>query len=242
MDQTIIVFGEAGAATRIDFDPPATRSVPLPEGLAFVAADSGERAAKGGAARDAYNARVVACRCATAELARALDRDVPDPLVLARVADATEAQLEPLPETTTADRVAAETNRAPSSLVGLAASDFDATREVPLRAVARHVLREARTVDVAEAALRAGELEAFGRALDASHESLRAFGSSTPGLDRLTHAMRAAGALGARVTGAGFGGYAIAACREEAVSAVVEAAERTSGSTAFRVFASEGIR
>ena len=44
MDQTIIVFGEAGSAVRLDFDPPARRPVPLPEGLVCVAAYSGERA------------------------------------------------------------------------------------------------------------------------------------------------------------------------------------------------------
>ncbi len=241
MDQTIIVFGEAGAATRIEFDPPSTRAVPIPEGLAFVAADSGERAAKGTSARDAYNSRVVACRCATALLARSVDRAIPAALVLARVADAESELVDALPEAVTATEVAVRTDVDVSRLVGLSAGDFDANAALPLRAVARHVLREAAAVDAAEDKLRAGDLAGFGRLLDASHESLRAFGSSTAGLDRLTYALREAGALGARVTGAGFGGYAIAACREGEVDAVVEAARRTTGSDAFEVFASQGL-
>ena len=47
MDQTIIVFGVEGAAVRLDFDPPARRTVTIPDGLALIAAYSGEQAAKG---------------------------------------------------------------------------------------------------------------------------------------------------------------------------------------------------
>ena len=241
MDQTIIVFGEASAATRIEFDPPSTRAVPIPEGLTFVAADSGERAAKGASARDAYNSRVVACRCATALLARSLGREVPAALVLARVADAKSELVDALPEVITATEAAARTDVDASRLIGLSSGDFDTNAALPLRAVARHVLREATAVDAAEDKLRAGDLAGFGRLLDASHESLRDFGSSTAGLDRLTYALREAGALGARVTGAGFGGYAIAACREGEVDAIIEAARRTTGSDAFEVFASRGL-
>ena len=242
MDQTIIVFGEAGAALRIDFAPKAIRAVPLPEDLAFVAAFSGERAAKGGAARDAYNARVVAGRCATALLGKALGRALPSRLVLQSVQDAPEEALDALPESTTASDVSERVSIGVEVLAGLSAGRFPEKVEVPVRSVARHVLDEARAVGRAEEALGAGEIESVGRLLNASHASLRRFGSSTPALDRLTESMRAAGAVGARVTGAGFGGYAVAATRPDKVADVIAAAERETGGPAFRVEACEGIR
>ncbi|MDR2454766.1 MAG: galactokinase [Bifidobacteriaceae bacterium] len=75
----------------------------------------------------------------------------------------------------------------------------------------RHVVTEiARTEDFIEA-LRAGRLAALGPLLDASHASLRDdYEVSAPGLDLAVEAARAAGALGARMTGGGFGGSAIA--------------------------------
>jgi galactokinase len=53
--------------------------------------------------------------------------------------------------------------------------------------------------------------------------------------------MRKAGALGARLTGAGFGGYALAACSPDRVAAVTEAAIAATGGPAFEVNASDGL-
>ncbi|MDR2379041.1 MAG: galactokinase, partial [Bifidobacteriaceae bacterium] len=61
------------------------------------------------------------------------------------------------------------------------------------------------------AAIKAGDLAATGPLLDASHTSLRDdYEVSAPELDLAVAAARAAGALGARMTGGGFGGSAIA--------------------------------
>ena len=53
--------------------------------------------------------------------------------------------------------------------------------------------------------------------------------------------MRKSGAFGARLTGAGFGGYAVAACPPAKVQAVVEAAVAATGGPAFEVTASDGL-
>jgi galactokinase len=77
---------------------------------------------------------------------------------------------------------------------------------------ARHVVSEiARTAQAAEA-LSSGDLPGFGRLMYASHESLRRdYEVSVPELDTLVEAAAAApGVLGARMTGGGFGGCAIA--------------------------------
>jgi galactokinase len=76
---------------------------------------------------------------------------------------------------------------------------------------ARHVVAENERVLAAADALAAGDTAALGPLLAASHASLRDdFEVSTPELDALVAALEEAGALGARLTGAGFGGCAVA--------------------------------
>ncbi|WP_137663039.1 galactokinase [Enterococcus hulanensis] len=86
---------------------------------------------------------------------------------------------------------------------------------------ARHAVTEnQRTLD-AKAELEKGNLEAFGKLLNASHHSLR-YDYEVTGieLDTLVDAAQAqAGVLGARMTGAGFGGCAIALVKEENIPA-----------------------
>ncbi|MDR7486074.1 MAG: galactokinase [Armatimonadota bacterium] len=81
----------------------------------------------------------------------------------------------------------------------------------PLNRRARHVVTEnARVLEGVEA-LRRGDAEAFGRLMLASHRSLRDdYDVSTQELDRLVYLAVEHGALGARLTGAGFGGCIVA--------------------------------
>jgi galactokinase len=93
---------------------------------------------------------------------------------------------------------------------------------------ARHIVAEnARTLEAADA-LAAGDVVRFGALMDASHASLRDdFKVSSAALDALVTAARAApGCLGARMTGAGFGGCAVALVHEGAVDAFVAATTR----------------
>lgn len=243
MDQTVIAHAEQGAALRIDFAPTRTRAVPLPEELRIVVAYSGEEAPKGGAVRQAYNERVIGCRLSAALLAARLGLSPGSPPGLGEVAGAARrADIEALPDRMSARQVARELGIDVDPLVRLTAARFDPDLAVALRAVARHVLSEARRVDEAEAALVAGELEPFGRLLDASHASLsQDFGCSTPALDRLCRVMREAGALGARLTGAGFGGYALAATRPEALEPVLGAARGAVEGPVFETRAGAGL-
>lgn len=76
---------------------------------------------------------------------------------------------------------------------------------------ARHVVTEVRRVDDTVTALHTGDWAAVGALLDASHASLREdYEVSCDELDVACDAARSAGALGARMTGGGFGGSAIA--------------------------------
>lgn len=88
----------------------------------------------------------------------------------------------------------------------------------------RHVATEGRRVTEAEAALTREDMATFGRLMNASHASLRDdFGVSTAALDEIVEVALDAGAAGARLTGAGFGGCAIALCGENQAEDVMAA-------------------
>jgi galactokinase len=81
---------------------------------------------------------------------------------------------------------------------------------LPLQARARHVLTEYYRVEEARDALVCGDLNTFGRLMNESHASCAEdYGISTPEMDELAQILRDAGSLGARLTGAGFGGAVI---------------------------------
>ena len=104
----------------------------------------------------------------------------------------------------------------------------------------RHVVSEdARVVETVER-LRVDGPTAIGDLLDASHASMRDdFQISTRELDLAVETARAAGAIGARMTGGGFGGSAIAlvpSARIEAVGEAVRTAFARGDFTAPAVF------
>jgi galactokinase len=88
----------------------------------------------------------------------------------------------------------------------------------------RHVVTEIERVRQAADALRAGDAEALGRLMTASHTSLRDdFEVSSPELDLVVEVALAHGAAGARMTGGGFGGSAIALVRTDSAGVVADA-------------------
>jgi len=107
----------------------------------------------------------------------------------------------------------------------------------------RHAVGEQARVLRAIAALRTGDLPTFGACMNGSHVSLRDdFEVSCPELDLIHDRALAAGALGARLTGAGFGGVAIvlvARDRLESVAESVAAAFVDTGRPVPRMFVAE---
>lgn len=102
-----------------------------------------------------------------------------------------------------------------------------AEEELPaeLAPLVRHVVTENERVLATVRHLRAGELRSIGTFLNASHESLRDdYRVSCAELDLAVEAARQAGAIGARMTGGGFGGSAIALAEADAREAVAHAA------------------
>lgn len=135
------------------------------------------------------------------------------------------------------------------SLRNAAVSDIERLPE-PLKRRARHVIFENQRVLEAVDALRSSNVARLGELMYQSHASLRDdFEVSTPELDLLVElASRAEGLIGARLTGAGFGGCTVNLVARDAVArfeaGVVEPYRAKTGLAAemFVCHAVDGLR
>jgi galactokinase len=104
---------------------------------------------------------------------------------------------------------------------------------------ARHVVTENERVAATVRALEEDDLAAVGRLLTASHRSMRDdFEITTPALDLAVDVALGAGALGARMTGGGFGGAAIAIIGRDGTACLTRSAAdafKAAGTPAPRV-------
>ncbi|MEV6169467.1 galactokinase [Streptomyces sp. NPDC051954] len=104
----------------------------------------------------------------------------------------------------------------------------------------RHVVTEDERVEKVVALLEAGDTRAIGPVLVEGHASLRDdFRISCPELDLVVDTALASGALGARMTGGGFGGSAIVLAETADVDTITKAVEEAfaaAGFTTPRVF------
>ncbi len=188
LDQAASCLGRAGQAILLDCRSLAYDYIPFNlPDVALVVCDTGVRREL---AASAYNERRRQCEEATALLAQAL---------------AAEGSTQP---------ITALRDISPDAF-----ARHEATLPEPLRRRARHVISENARVQQAADALRAGDAARFGRLLSASHASLRDdYEVSSAELDAIVEiACQTPGVLGARLTGAGFGGCALALADSNAV-------------------------
>ncbi len=202
MDQSAALGARAGHALRIDFHRPGWQGIPVDaRRFRFLAAFSGERAAKVGATGQTFDQRVREAAAAVARL-----RDVPPD-----GGGFGPAYPPPFAETS-ADALRRAARALPP----------------PLDRRFRHLLSEAERTRDAIRALAEGDAPALGRILNEAHRSLRCdFEVSVPALDDLTAATTDAGALGARLTGAGFGGSVVALAEPDSAAGVRDRLRKT---------------
>ncbi|MEQ9398029.1 MAG: hypothetical protein RJQ04_02565, partial [Longimicrobiales bacterium] len=202
MDQAVTLAGRRGHAARIDFRPLRVRHLLVPEDWRFVVADSGVRAEKSGPAQAAYNQRRSECAEALESLCLVLARD---------------GHVDELP------RSYPELLRAVGTTQAVLAFGEEYLDGALLKRF-RHVVSEAARVEEARDALMVADIMAFGDLMNASHGSLRTdFLVSSGPLDRLVAIALEGGAVGARLTGAGFGGCIVALADAGTVDGVVDA-------------------
>jgi galactokinase len=112
-----------------------------------------------------------------------------------------------------------------------------------LRRRARHVVTEIARVTSATHALRAADFEALGALFLESHASMRDdFEISVAELDTVVEAAVGAGALGARMTGGGFGGSAIALVPSDRLQATIDAVQAAFSAKGFHAPAAFAVR
>ncbi|MER6078945.1 galactokinase [Streptomyces sp. NPDC001833] len=126
------------------------------------------------------------------------------------------------------------------ALRDIAYDDLDASLErlgdeAEVRRLVRHVVTEDHRVERVVALLEAGDTRAIGPVLTEGHASLRDdFQVSCPELDLVVEAANAAGALGARMTGGGFGGSAIVLAEAADVDTIAKAVEEAFAAAGFK--------
>lgn len=89
---------------------------------------------------------------------------------------------------------------------------------------ARHVVGEVQRTNDAVKALKAGNLELFGKLMNASHVSLRDdYEVTGPELDCMAEeAWKIEGVIGSRMTGGGFGGCTVSLVKDEAIDTFIQ--------------------
>ena len=238
MDQAVCMLAEPGHALRMDFFPLRAHPIVFPEGYVVLAAHSTVRASKAATQRLAYNRRVLECAIGKELLARRLNAPH-----AARLADLCHAEGAPALSQMTdvlsdiVEGAESFSTAQAARLFGVSPDEFadtqlrmkdDSIMPEPADGLkvlprCRHVFSEAARVEAAAACLACGDMDALGQLMDESHRSCAEdYEISVPELDQLVELMHAAGALGTRLTGAGFGGFAIALVETEAVDDVRE--------------------
>ena len=195
MDQAICLGAQPNTASRIDFNPLRIRTISVPSDWCFIVASSLVRASKSSEARTAYNQRTRECDEALSTVLRGL-------------------------------RMSPRIQNYQELLAQVSGDEMQAIADRELKGVLRkrfrHVVSEAVRVLHAEEALREGNLAKFGLLMRRSHVSLRDdFDVSCPELDELVSTVTSAGAAGARLTGAGFGGCIVALCQKDEADGIL---------------------
>ncbi|MEM1522067.1 MAG: mevalonate kinase, partial [Thermofilaceae archaeon] len=96
--------------------------------------------------------------------------------------------------------------------------------------------------EAAKVAIERGDYPTLGELMNINHGLLSAIGVSNAKLEELVYAARQAGALGAKITGAGGGGMILALAWSEDAGKVAQALSRLSERVIVATISQEGAR
>ncbi|KNA11669.1 hypothetical protein SOVF_133130, partial [Spinacia oleracea] len=244
MDQAISVMAQTGFAELIDFNPIRATDVKLPEGGSFVIAHSLAESQKAVTAATNYNNRVVECRLAAIVLGIKLGmnpkeaasnvKTLSDVEGLCMSFAGTHGSTDPVlavkeylkEEPYTAEDIEKITNESLQQIFSNSPTSLDvlkAAQHYKLHQRAAHVYSEAKRVhafkDTVSSDLSEEDmLKKLGDLMNESHYSCSVlYECSCPELEELVKIARDKGALGSRLTGAGWGGCTVSLVKESAV-------------------------
>ncbi|KAH6808587.1 Mevalonate/galactokinase family protein [Perilla frutescens var. frutescens] len=244
MDQAISVMAQSGFATLIDFNPVRATEVQLPAGGTFVIAHSLAESQKAVTAATNYNNRVVECRLASIVLGIKLGMKPEEAIAKVKTLSDVEAlcvsfagtrgSADPVlavkeylkEEPYSAEDIEKIVNGKLQTIFAGSPSSLDvlkAAKHFKLHQRAAHVYSEAKRVyafkdAVSSKSSEEDKLKKLGDLMNESHHSCSVlYECSCPELEELVKICRDNGALGARLTGAGWGGCAVALVKENIV-------------------------
>ncbi|XP_053683042.1 N-acetylgalactosamine kinase [Sabethes cyaneus] len=223
MDQAIAYLAKQGCAQFIEWDPLRATSINLPANAVFVIANSLTEANK--AANSDFNQRVVECRLACRILAKQMQLNWRQ---ICRFADLQQAlsysleEMETLAHTyltqmaySTADLLTIFEIEHDDFVENLLTANTRDAQIFKLKQRALHVLQESMRVHTFVTVARQqseAAIQIMKQLMRKSHESLRTlYECSHPNLDKLVQLSDSLG-IGARLTGAGWGGCIVALC------------------------------
>ncbi|XP_031782188.1 N-acetylgalactosamine kinase [Nasonia vitripennis] len=236
MDQAIAFLGKAGSAKLIEFNPLRGFDVTLPDDAVFVIAHS--LADHNKAATNDFNTRVLECRLAAQVMARRRGLEWHSVQKLIDVQQLLGASLEEMAAIVSRElheppyehkEICQILDTTPEELNRISKVPVDTTQKFKLRQRALHVFEEAARVLSFRSVCESKDLDAadrlrqLGNLMSSSHSSLQSlYECSHPRIDVLVEAANACGALGARLTGAGWGGCVVAMTTNDRVEDFVE--------------------
>lgn len=238
MDQSICFLAKAGTAKHIEFNPIRAHDVSLPEGVTFVVANSCVELQK--ASTSHFNIRVVECRLASQILAKSKGLEWRKMRRLADVEKALGVSLSDMeelvgqllhPKSYTKEEVC--------GILGVSQDELNSESLSPntlhvqyfkLHNRAKHVFSEANRVLKFKALCKdsstVNTAQLLGDLMNDSHASCRdLYECSCPELDELVEVCKRAGALGSRLTGAGWAGCTVSMVPTDALQAFLKQVE-----------------
>ncbi|XP_077989098.1 N-acetylgalactosamine kinase-like [Glandiceps talaboti] len=230
MDQSISFLAERGTAKHIEFNPLKASDVKLPEGVVFVITNSCVEMQK--AATSNYNIRVVECRLAAQVIAKSKGIEWTDIRKLGDLQKELKLSLSEMEELVDKElKVQPYLKSEVCEILGVSDGELNQTSlsentlhisTFKLHDRAKHVYSEANRVlqfhDICQDSPD-GAIKLLGKLMNDSHASCRdLYECSCPELDELTQLCLKSGALGSRLTGAGWGGCAVSMVRGHRVA------------------------
>ncbi|XP_057290502.1 N-acetylgalactosamine kinase-like [Hydractinia symbiolongicarpus] len=236
MDQAISFLAEAGTAKLIEFKPLRATDVRLPDGANFVIANSLREMTKSENAGEYYNKRVSECRIAAQILSNKAGIEWRKTRRLLDTQNAMNKSLDEMvqlvektfhKEPYTREEVCKELNITDEELIKECLNPTTASsKEFKLYHRAKHVYSEAARVWKFKQICEENppdSLKALGELMNASQESCaKDYECSCDELDELTTICRESGALGSRLTGAGWGGCTVSLVTSEVIESFIE--------------------
>ncbi|XP_070809503.1 N-acetylgalactosamine kinase [Pituophis catenifer annectens] len=221
MDQSICFLAEKGTAKLIEFNPLKATDVKLPGGAVFVIANSCVEMNK--AATSHFNIRVMECRLATKLLAKSRGLDWRAVAKLQDVQTKLKLSLEEMlavveeafhPEPYSLEEIGGNLGISPTELrAQILSQDTQDVTTFKLYQRAKHVYAEAaRVLEFKKICAEAPDdaISLLGDLMNQSHASCRdLYECSCPELDQLVEICLQFGAVGSRLTGAGWGGCTV---------------------------------